>query len=227
MAERTGFLSTINPLLKIGLSIVLTALAFVFKAVWANLLLVAVLLVLTFTSLRVRPSQVLGFAAFLIFFTVLSGLLSGNWGYASLGGVRLLVLLLPAPLLAATTPPADLVRAFQAVRLPAFLVLSLMLSWRFLPLIQQEAQRIVEANALRGVDLARQPQRWFSGLFTPLIFRMVSFADEVSIGLETRGYDPAAPRSTSRPLRWRRGDSLFVCGTLLWLAAVGYLEWTA
>ncbi|MBD0347193.1 MAG: energy-coupling factor transporter transmembrane protein EcfT, partial [Coleofasciculus sp. Co-bin14] len=134
---------------------------------------------------------------------------------------------IPAPLLASTTSPSDLVRALQAARLPNFLVLSLMLIWRFLPIIQQEAQRIIEANQLRGVDLSRQPTQWFAGLFMPLIFRIVTYADEVTVGLETRGYDPAAPRSVSQPLTWQVRDTLFAASSAGILLVVGYLEWVA
>ncbi|MBW4697749.1 MAG: energy-coupling factor transporter transmembrane protein EcfT [Aphanocapsa lilacina HA4352-LM1] len=227
LAKLPQFLGSVNPLLKIALSIALTACAFALKSVWANVLLVGVLLVLTFVSVRVEAKSVVGVGAFLLIFTALTGTLSGDWGYAGLGAARLLVLILPALLLPATTAPGDLVRAFQAVRLPPFLVLSLMLTWRFLPVIQQEAQRIIEANLLRGVDLARRPGLWFSGLFTPLIFRIVSYADDVTVGLETRGYDPESPRSTSQPLRWRPGDTLFALGAAALLIAVGGLEWTA
>jgi energy-coupling factor transport system permease protein len=129
--------------------------------------------------------------------------------------------------MASTTAPSDLVRALQAVRLPGFLVLSVMLIWRFLPLMQQEVQRIVDANQLRGVNLARQPRQWFPGLFLPLIFRMVAYADDVTIGLETRGYDPTAPRSNSRPLKWQFSDTLFTIGAVVLLSGIGYLEWNA
>jgi len=100
-----------------------------------------------------------------------------------------------------------------------------MLIWRFLPIIQQETQRILEANQLRGVDLKFQPQQWFSGLFIPLMFRIVAYADDVTVGLETRGYDPQAPRSKSKPLRWQLQDTIFTVTTVVMLAIVGYIEW--
>jgi energy-coupling factor transporter transmembrane protein EcfT len=112
-------------------------------------------------------------------------------------------------------------------QLPNFIVLSLILTWRFLPLLQQEAQRIIEANWLRGVNLTRQPTQLFSGLFLPLIFRIVAYADEVTVGLETRGYDPTAPRTNSQPLRWHLKDTIFAASATAILVVVGYLEWAA
>lgn len=219
------WLIAVNPLLKIGLCIFLTTWVFVLKSFWSNLLLLSVLLAVLFLAVPVRPSLVRNFLVIMGLFTLFTGLIFQDFGYATLNALRLSVLFLPAPLLAATTAPSDLVRALQAVRLPPILILSLMLTWRFLPIIQQELQRIVEANQLRGVDLLRMPNLWFSGLFTPLIFRIVSYADEITIGLETRGYDPTAPRSTSRSLTWQTSDTQFVLASVTTILAVGYAEW--
>jgi energy-coupling factor transport system permease protein len=98
-----------------------------------------------------------------------------------------------------------------------------MLTWRFLPLMQREATRIIEANQLRGIDLSRQPRYFVSGLFIPLIFRIVSYADEVTIGLETRGYDPDSPRSMSQPLTWSFSDTIFTITSLGLLLGIIYV----
>lgn len=227
--ESRGFLTRVNPLAKIIASLVITGIAFSLKSVVAMSVLVAVLvgvllLCITRDNIRQIGRGLLVGTIAIFLFVAIGMLLLNNAQSALLYGLRLVAILLPTPLLALTTPPADLVRALQTAKLQSFLILSLMLTWRFLPLIQQEAQRILEANQLRGVDLSRQPQQWFSGLFVPLIFRIVSYADEVTIGLETRGYDPNAPRSLSQPLRWRFHDTVFVGGTLLLVGIVSLLE---
>jgi energy-coupling factor transport system permease protein len=218
-------LDSVNPLAKIVVSVVMVGVAFSLRNLVAAGLLSASLMLLFFIA--VPPAKRLHYfrsfmvgAIALLLFTGIAALLLQNLNFALLNSLRLVAILLPTPLLAITTPPADLTRALQAAKLPTFLVLGLMLTWRFLPLMQQESQRIMEANQLRGVDLRRQPSQWFPGLFVPLIFRMVSYADEVSIGLETRGYDPDAPRSMSQPIVWRTTDTLFVISSGLLLAVV-------
>lgn len=121
---------------------------------------------LLFISIRLNLKTLLIAAIALLLFTAFATWALGNLQSAVLNSLRLLAILLPTPLLAATTPPGDLARALQAAKLPSFLVLSLMLSWRFLPILQQEAQRIIEANQLRGVNLSRQPQQknWLLGI---------------------------------------------------------------
>lgn len=221
---RHSFLSLINPLLKMGLCLALISLAFFLEHLSAMAVLVGGLLLLL-SQIRVRLSVLLYSLLMLTLFTLSSAWLLGDWPYAAFSTLRLLAILLPAPVLTLTTPPTDLIRTLQTVRFPSFLTLSLMLVWRFFPLMQQEVQRIWEANQLRGINLSRRPGQLFSGLMVPLVFQMVAYADDVTIGLQTRGYSPTAPRSNSKPSRWRTADTLFGFGVLLWLSLIGYLEW--
>lgn len=221
---RRNLLSRINPFLKIGLGFGLIILSLFLKQLASMLVLVGGI-VLLMTQLRLRH-VFLGYGLFMvILFTGSTALLLGNWPEAIFSTLRLLAILLPTPVLALTTPPADLIRALQTVRLPSFLTLSLMLIWRFFPLMQQELQRIWEANQLRGIDLRWRPGQWFSGLMVPLVFQMVVYADEVTIGLQTRGYSPTEPRSNSKPLRWRWADTLFCGVAIASITLISYLEW--
>ncbi|MGP1386808.1 MAG: energy-coupling factor transporter transmembrane component T family protein [Thainema sp.] len=217
-------LSPINPFLKIGLSFVLLGLALFLETFSAIAVLVSGLLLLLITIRVPRLVMLYGLLTIIVF-TATSAWLLGNWNEATFSTLRLLAILLPTPILALTTPPADLIRALQMVRLPSFLTLSLMLIWRFFPLMQQELQRIWEANQLRGIDLRHRPRQWFSGLVVPLVFQMVAYADEVSIGLQTRGYSPTEPRSNSKPLRWQWHDTLFCIVTAGWLGLIIRLEY--
>lgn len=220
-----SLLTPIHPILKIGVCLFLISFTLLLRDIWAIGVLVSVLILLLLyevpLSLKTWATGAIAFSIFLIFSTWLLG----SAQEAVFSALRLLAIALPAPLLAGTTPPANLIRALQASRLPSYATLSLMLIWRFLPIVQQETQRILEANQLRGVNLFRQPQQWFSGLVVPLIFQIVAYADEVTIGLQTRGYDPTAPRSNSQPLTWTINDALFGAGLSILLAAIGYLEW--
>lgn len=218
-------LITVNPLLKIAVCILLTTFALLLQNPWAIGLLVGVTLLVLITQVRLSISVLLRGAIALAVFAGFSLWLVDGWDQATLSVFRLMALFLPAPILAGTTPPMDLIRALEAVRLPQFLTLSVLLVWRFLPVIAQEAKRILEANQLRGVDLSRHPMQWFSGLFVPLIFQMVAYADEVTVGLQTRGYDGVSPRSNSRPLQWTGQDTVFLVSVGVLLAGVSYVEW--
>ncbi len=207
-----------------ALCFVLIPVALFLKQISAMVALVGVLLLLL-VQIRIPPLLLLYSLVTLSVFTLFSGWFLGDWYKAVFSALRLLAILLPAPVLAMTTPPADLIRALQATKLPSFLTLSLMLIWRFFPLMQQELRRIWEANQLRGIDLKYRPQQWFSGLIVPMVFQMVAYADEVTIGLQTRGYSPTAPRSSSKSIRWQPTDTLFCIMVIVYLGLIGYLEW--
>ncbi|MBF2009718.1 energy-coupling factor transporter transmembrane component T family protein [Chlorogloeopsis fritschii PCC 9212] len=224
--RKRNFLTQINPLLKIIVCITILFVALLLHDIKAISVLVITLLTLLLVSVRINLKIFAYVAIALLIFMAISTWLR-DFHTSVISSLRLIAILLPTPLLASTTSPSDLVRAIQAARLPNFIVLSLMLIWRFLPVIQQEAQRIIEANWLRGVNVARQPRQWFSGLLMPLIFRIVAYADDVTVGLETRGYDPQAPRSNSQPLRWQSKDTIFAVSAAAIMTVVGYLEWVA
>jgi len=196
-----------------GFALLALVLAFALKSVGGLAILVGFLLLMLMATVRWSWWIWLGVGV------LLAGLSVTDAGVPVL---RILAIILPTPVLAAATPAGDLVRSLQALRLPPGVVLGVVLIWRFLPLIRQEAERILEANLLRGIDLKRQPKLAFNGLFVPLIFRMVSYADDVTVGLETRGYDPTAPRSVATPWVWGWVDGLFagvaglVVGLALW-----------
>lgn len=221
--SKSRFLTQINPLLKIVVCLIILSVALLLHKIATFAVLVVPLLILLLISVRIEVKIFGSVAIALLLFMSISTWFR-DFPTSVVSTLRLLCIILPTPLLAGTTSPSDLVRALQASRLPNFIVLSLMLIWRFLPLIQQEAQRIIEANWLRGVEITRQPKYWFSGLFIPLIFRIVAYADDVTVGLETRGYDPQAPRSNSQPLRWRLADTIFAVSAAVLIAVVGYLE---
>jgi energy-coupling factor transport system permease protein len=224
--NRQTLLTPVNPLLKMGLAFGLVLIALLLQELPAMVILVAGLLLLL-TQLTMRAIVVVYGALTLGIFALSIAWIVGSWLEAILNALRLLAILLPGPIFALTTPPTELLRSFQRLRLPSFLTLSLMLLWRFMPLMMQELERIWEANLLRGVDLRRHPTQWFSGLLVPLIFQMVTYADEVTVGLQTRGYDPEAPRSCCKPIRWQAIDSLFCGGVAVWLGIVSYWEWLA
>lgn len=221
----SNFLNLINPFLKMGLALGLITLSLFLTQIPSMLVLISGVLLLIF-QVKVPLSLLIYGLLSLTLFALSSAWLSGDWYQSILSTLRLMAILLPAPILALTTPPSQLIRSLQQVRLPSFVTLSLTLIWRFFPIMQQELQRIWEANQLRGIDLKRQPRQWFSGLIVPLVFQMVVYADEVTIGLQTRGYSPTAPRSNSQPNRWRKVDTLFSLIALLWLGLISYLEWS-
>lgn len=132
-----------------------------------------------------------------VLFLVQGGL--AGWTLAALIVARLLTLMLLASLVTLTTRTEDLIATLERLLTPlaplgvnpAKVGLAVSLALRFLPVIAEEAERVREAQAARG--LGTHPL----ALILPLIVRVLKAAEEVAEAIEARsGHDdgPALSR---------------------------------
>ncbi len=149
-------------------------------------------------------------------------------------GGQLALFILFSSILTLTTSPMELLRALEKfgsplkrVRIPvADLCLAMLLCIRFLPILGQEAERIIEAQAARGIDLKsgtwRNRLEKFHGIFLPLLYNVLGRAEELATAMAVRGYGQAVEKQTLKSMRMSRGDRLslvaivFWCITLFW-----------
>jgi energy-coupling factor transport system permease protein len=150
-------------------------------------------------------------------------------------GGQLAIFILFSSILTLTTSPMEMLRALEKfgsplkrVRIPvADLCLAMLLCIRFLPILGQEAERIIEAQAARGIDLKsgtwRNRLEKFRGIFLPLIYNVLGRAEELATAMAVRGYGHTVEKQTLKSMRMSRGDrfSLVViiswCIILFWL----------
>lgn len=146
---------------------------------------------------------------------------------------RIVLLVLAAGLLTATTSPlalADgleiLLSPLRRVRFPVHeLTMMVTIALRFIPTLQEEAERIREAQAARGAVfdegglLGRA--RSFVPILVPLTVGAFRQADELAEAMESRGYRGGAGRTRYRELHFGGQDALaLTCAALLFLAGV-------
>ena len=146
------------------------------------------------TQIRAQVRPLLAMLAVLF---LVQGWLAG-WGMAALIVLRLLTLMLLAALVTLTTRTEDLIATLERLLTPlaplgvnpAKVGLAVALALRFLPVIRDEAERVREAQAARG--LGTHPL----ALILPLIVRVLKAADEVAEAIEARsGHDDGAALS--------------------------------
>ncbi len=143
---------------------------------------------------------------------------------------RLILMLMITMLLTSTTKPMDLTYAIEwyltpltLLKFPSHIVaMTLSIALRFIPTLLDETQRIMKAQASRGVDFNR------GGLFKrigalisliiPLFVSAIGRSEELSNAMEARGYDPYGKRSRYRVLRFGWNDLL---GFIIILAVFG------
>lgn len=150
-------------------------------------------------------------------------------------GGQLALFILFSSILTLTTSPMELLRALEKfgspltrVRIPVpDLCLAMLLCIRFLPILGQEAERIVEAQTARGIDLKsgtwRNRLEKFHGIFLPLLYNVLGRAEELATAMAVRGYGQTIEKQTLKSMRLSAVDCLSLavivswCITLFWL----------
>lgn len=134
--------------------------------------------------------------------------------------VRLALMIGLSLILTSTTKPMDLTYAlewfFKPLKVIHFPVheVSMMISLalRFIPTLLDETDRIMKAQASRGVDFQdgklKEKISAIISLIVPLFVSAFQRSDELANAMEARGYDPSKPRSKYRKLTWKMNDTL-------------------
>lgn len=151
--------------------------------------------------------------------------------------VRLALMVVITTILTATTKPLDLtlgieelLKPFVRFHLPAHeIAMMISIALRFIPLLIEETQRILQAQASRGVDLKegklKEKMMAVLSLIVPLFVSAFQRAEDLANAMEARGYCPGRPRTRYKVLAMHRRDGfllagalgLFVLMLLLWL----------
>ncbi|MGL4818404.1 MAG: energy-coupling factor transporter transmembrane component T family protein [Bacilli bacterium] len=114
--------------------------------------------------------------------------------------LRWIVLAMFGSLLTLTTTTGDLIRAFLWIIAPLKrigvrtenLALMLSIALRFVPIIVEEAERIMEAQRARGAQFESSKLRVrasaYTSLLVPLFISAIRRAEQLSMALEVKGY---------------------------------------
>lgn len=121
--------------------------------------------------------------------------------------IRLTLMIILCTILTATTKPLDLtlgieklLKPFEKIGLPAHIIaMMISIALRFIPTLIEETQRIMNAQASRGVDLENgslmEKVRAILSLIVPLFVSAFDRAEQLANAMEARGYDPNKKRT--------------------------------
>lgn len=137
--------------------------------------------------------------------------------------VRIYSIILAMTILTLSTPPVLLTKALDFyftplkwIKIPThILVMVISIALRFVPTLVDEAQRILKAQASRGVDFKngnfKTKIKATIVLIVPLFVSTFSKAEDLANTMETRGYDPYGKRTSYRKwtFNWFDGVALF------------------
>jgi len=101
--------------------------------------------------------------------------------------LRLLSLLLVVFVFVSTTPPKELLEAFDF--LPNEIALMLMLAFRLLPLVKREIVSIVNAQKARGLNFkSLNLLKTYFPILVPLFARTLEGSNRMALAMESRGF---------------------------------------
>ena len=120
-----------------------------------------------------------------------------------------------AVVLTATTPPLQLLGALRSLRVPAVLVAIVMLMYRYLFVLVEEAQSMMRARAARSAFIinktgGRKPggslvwrAKSAGGMAGSLFIRTLDRSERIYMAMVARGYDGTLRQTSSAPLERR------------------------
>jgi len=143
---------------------------------------------------------------------------------------RFMMLIFISTAITLTTKPVDLSDGIQALLRPlAFfklpvddLSLMLSISLRFIPTILDETQKVIDAQRARGAAIGEgnifQQMKTLVPILLPLFASSLQRAEDLANGMEVRGYESGAKRSSFRQFSWKRIDTIGIAIILLFTA---------
>jgi len=150
-------------------------------------------------------------------------------------GLRALALVSYSMMFVTTTDPTDFVLSLiQQAHLSYRFGYGVLVSYRFMPMLQSEYDIIRAAHKVRGVGERggwRNRLRQLRRYAVPLLASAIRKSERVALAMDSKAFGAAPTRTYYRRLRVRRSDWVwlggmvaFVVGTLLALARLGLLR---
>lgn len=142
---------------------------------------------------------------------------------------RLVLMIMVTTLLTPTTAPLDLtlgiedlLNPLKKIGVPSHeIAMMISIALRFIPTLIEDTQRIMDAQASRGVDLKegsfKEKINGAISMLIPLFVSIYHRAEDLADAMEARGYYPGKTRTRYKQLKIRFSDwfMLFLCVAVL------------
>ncbi len=151
--------------------------------------------------------------------------------------VRLMLMIMLTTVLTATTKPLeltlgieDLMTPLKVIHVPAHeIAMMISIALRFIPTLIEETQRIMKAQASRGVDMEegklKEKIMAILSLIVPLFVSAFQHADDLANAMEARGYVPDHTRTRYKQLKMRGADFFTLMLSFLLLGMLITMAW--
>jgi len=127
-----------------------------------------------------------------------------------------------------TTSPDHLGLALEQTHIPYEFCFAFTTAVRFVPVLAEEAQTIMDAQKARGLELEKgsflKKIRNYIPILIPLIVSAIRRSLELAEAMESRAWGAAKKRTNLYLLKMRRGDFVMIALTISILAAAIYIR---
>lgn len=145
---------------------------------------------------------------------------------------RLLLVVMITNIFTSTTKPMEMTNALEWLLFPLSLIkipihkfaMAISLALRFIPTLQEETERIMKAQASRGVDYKqgkmKEKIKALIALIIPLFMTAFTTSGQLADAMEARGYDPNAKRTKYKTDRFSYRDVIAIIFSLIILTSI-------
>ena len=146
--------------------------------------------------------------------------------------LRLILVLFASLIFSTTTKPTEITTALEFIFTPLKIIkvpinkfaMSLSLALRFVPTLFETANRIMLAQASRGVDFKhgkfKEKIKAATTLIIPLFIISFLTSSSLADALEARGYNPDKTRTKYKERKWNTIDTIFSILTGLFISSI-------
>lgn len=149
--------------------------------------------------------------------------------------MRLIYLIMGSSLLTYTTTPNQLTDAIERLLKPLEKIkvpvhdfaMMMSLALRFIPILLDEANRIINAQSARGADFDEgnilQKMKAMVSILVPLLVSATRRATDLAMAMEARCYHGGEGRTKMKPLKYRKSDILIYGLLILYVVAIVFV----
>jgi len=176
-------------------------------------------------------------ATFLFVFNLVFGYLSPSTiqggvsppEYAFAMALRFLVLVESFSVFFLTTSPDHLSLALEQSRVPYEFTFAFTTAVRFVPVLAEEAQTIMDAQKARGLELEKgnfmKRIRNYIPILIPLIVSAIRRSLELAEAMESRGWGASKKRTNLYVLKMKKGDFMLIIISITLLVSAIYVRY--
>lgn len=167
-----------------------------------------------------------------------TGEIATNYGELTVGGLmygmvialRVISVVMVVPIFTMTSPMDRITASLAKVKVPQKIIFMFMTAMRFVPLVQESWDSIIEAQKIRGFDIEKanmlqKLRKAYVPIITPLLLLMFRRAMDLEVAINARAFGAKGERTYIEDVSFKARDYGGALAIILSFALVMYLKY--